>query len=111
MRRFVIDSLLAALLMFLIAAPALAHPGARDPFQPLVTEEQATTTETGEEQTTQQTTETEAFQENGSDALANTGSDVTPWLAVAYGLLVCGGAAIALARINSARFEPPRRRA
>ena len=104
MRRLVVGGLLLAVISA-IAAPAAAHPqGVKDPFQPLVTEQQATATGTdaNEQQTTQRTTETRAFQENGADALANTGAPVMPWLAAAYALLVCGAAAVAIAKINRA---------
>ncbi len=91
--------LIAATFMALLVVPAFAQ--ARDPFDPLVTQENAGTTTvdtTGD--TTTDTTQDPVFQENGSDGLPDTGSDPSAWLVAAYGLVVLGVAAIVLARIS-----------
>lgn len=91
--------LVAATFVALFAVPAFAQ--ARDPFEPLVSEESAgtTTVDTNGDTTTTGTTE-DPFEENGSDGLPNTGSDPSTWLVAAYGLVVLGAGAIVLARIS-----------
>jgi hypothetical protein len=90
--------LLASLvLVVLVAAPALA----KDPFEPLVT------TQTGDTSTTTTTTDTTAGQpavigvpeDATSESLPTTGSDVSGWLVIAYGLVVAGGAALVVGRM------------
>jgi hypothetical protein len=36
--------------------------------------------------------------DNGSDVLANTGTDISGWLVLAYGLIVAGGSAVLVGR-------------
>lgn len=83
----------------LMATPALAQ---RDPFDPLIDPNAPTVGTTGGSITT--TTDTtggsSVFQPtDGSDALANTGSDVSPWMAIAYTLIVMGAGALVVARM------------
>lgn len=87
--------LLALTAVMLAAVPAAAQ---KDPFDPVIDPDAATTTTTGTTTTT--TTATNPTQPVfQSDRFANTGTDVSPWLAIAYGLLVLGGAAVILARM------------
>lgn len=90
-----------------LAAPALAQ---QDPFEPVIdpnapetTTGIGTTTGTGTTIGTGTTTGTGATTGTGSEALANTGSDVGPYLVIAYGLLVAGGGALYLAKLHAPR--------
>jgi hypothetical protein len=81
--------------LVLIAAPAFAQ---RDPFHPVIDPNAAPVVTTGT--TTTDTAPTTTVPPSvGSDALANTGADLTPWLAIAYGLLVMGAGAVVIARM------------
>ena len=85
--------------LVLMAAPALAQ---RDPFDPLIDPNAATvdTTSGGTTTTTDTTGGSSVFRPtDGSDELANTGSDVSPWMAIAYTLIVMGSGALVLARM------------
>ena len=85
-----------------MAGPALAQ---RDPFDPVIDPNASTVdTTTGGTTTTADTTgDPSIFQPtDGSDALANTGSDVSPWMAIAYALIVLGVGALVLGRM----FQP-----
>lgn len=97
MRKTLIGLIVATFLV-LLAVPAFAQ--ARDPFQPLVTQDTTGTTTDTTGDTTTDTTQDPVFQENGSDGLPNTGSDPSVWLVAAYGLVALGIAAIVLARIS-----------
>ena len=88
--------LLALTAVMLAAAPAAAQQ--KDPFDPVIDPDAATTTTTtGTTTATTSTTSPESVFE--SDRFANTGTDITPWLAVAYARLVLGGAALVIARM------------
>lgn len=99
MQRTTALALMAMTCVALMASPALAQ---RDPFDPLIDPNAptTTTTTTGGTTTTGTTGGSQVFQPtDGSDALANTGSDVAPWMAIAYSLIVVGAGALALARM------------
>lgn len=101
MRRITALALMAMTCVALMATPALAQ---RDPFDPLIDPNAPTTTTTtttgGTTTTTGTTGGSQVFQPtDGSDALANTGADVAPWMAIAYSLIVVGAGALALARM------------
>ena len=99
MRKAIVVLLAGLVLVVAFAAPAFAL---RDPFDPVVdltpeaeggggpSEEGATITnaEVGEE----------VSGATQSETLANTGSEVEPWLVVAYGLIAVGVAAVVLSR-------------
>ena len=100
MRKAIVVLLAGLVLVVAFAAPAFAL---RDPFDPVVdltpeaqgggggpSEEGATNTnaEVGEE----------VSGATQSETLANTGSEVEPWLVVAYGLIAVGVAAVVLSR-------------
>jgi hypothetical protein len=104
MRKAIVVLLAGLVLVVAFAAPAFAL---RDPFDPVVdltpdaeggggggsSEEEATEVDVGGGGGTQ-VSET-ATQ---SETLANTGSEVEPWLVVAYGLIAVGAAAVVLSR-------------
>jgi hypothetical protein len=107
MRKAIVVLLAGLVLVVAFAAPAFAL---RDPFDPVVdltpeaegggggaSEEGATTSEVGT-QVSRAVTQAET--------LANTGSEVEPWLVVAYGLIVVGAAAVVLSKT----FTPVRPR-
>ena len=103
MRRMTVLALVVMTCIGVMAAPALAQ---RDPFDPVIDPNAPAVTTGGTTTTT--TTDTtggsQVFQPtDGSDALANTGSDVSPWMAIAYSLLVLGAGALALARMYQPR--------
>ncbi len=93
-------SLAALVLVALVGLAAPAH-AQRDPFDPVIDPNAATTT-TGD--TTATTTgavgDPTVPGSIGSERLADTGADVTPFLAVAFALLALGGIALALARLH-----------
>jgi hypothetical protein len=97
--------LLALTAVMLAAVPAAAQ---KDPFEPVIDPDAATTTTTTGTITTTTTTTNPTEPVFQSDRFANTGTDVSPWLAIAYGLLVLGGAAVLLARMYQP--QPLRRR-
>ena len=102
-RLFVIAALVGACLVG-AATPTLAQ---RDPFAPVIDPNAATTTTTT---TTTTTIDTAPFDDQtsvDSGALSNTGSDVSPMLVIVYGLVVLGGTAVLLARLNA--LSPLRR--
>jgi hypothetical protein len=105
MRKAIVVLLAGLLLLVAFAAPAFAL---RDPFDPVVD----LTPETaggggggGEEEATTPDAVVGGTEVGGSatrsETLANTGSDVEPWLVVAYGLIAVGAAAVVLARTGS----------
>jgi len=81
------------------AAPAMAQ---RDPFDPVIDPNAPTGTTTGTTTTTTDGTNgSPVFQPtDGSDVLANTGSDMSPWLAIAYSLILLGAGALVIARMQ-----------
>ena len=83
--------------LVLVATPALAQ---RDPFEPLI-DPNASTVGTGGTTTDPGTSDPATTFEpvNGSEVLANTGSDVSPWLAIAYSLIALGAGAVVIARM------------
>ena len=100
MRKAIVVLLAGLVLVVAFAAPAFAL---RDPFDPVVdltpeaggggggsSEEGATTSvEVGAEVSRAVTQ---------AETLANTGSEVEPWLVVAYGLIAVGAAAVVLSK-------------
>ena len=91
---------LALASLVLMAAPASAQ---RDPFDPVI-DPNATVVTTGttttDGTTTDGTTTTTNLPPNvGSDELADTGTDVAPWLAIAYGLVAMGAGAVVIGRM------------
>jgi LPXTG-motif cell wall-anchored protein len=86
--------------MVIAAAPAVAQ---RDPFDPLVSTGSTTTADTGttttssdtQADTTTQTTTESTVEEN---SLPNTGSRMTPWLALAYVLVTVGAGLLVLSK-------------
>jgi hypothetical protein len=98
MRKVLTAFVAAAVLVILLAAPALA----KDPFEPLVTTQDASNTTT--------TTTTTANGEpavigvpanTSSESMPNTGSDVSTWVVLSYVLVVAGGVGIVLGRTLS----------
>jgi hypothetical protein len=110
MRKAIVVLLAGLLLVVAFAAPAFAL---RDPFDPVVdltpevegdggsgggaSEEGPTVTGSGGTEVSGAAAPAET--------LANTGSEVEPWLVVAYGLIAVGAAAVVLSRT----FSPARR--
>lgn len=86
---------LALASVLFMAAPAFAQ---RDPFDPVI-DPNAPPVVTGAEPTGTTTTTTTLPPNVGSDQLANTGADVAPWLAIAYGLVAMGAGAVVIARM------------
>ena len=100
MRKFIVIATLVGSALVVGAAPAVAQ---RDPFAPVIDPNAATTTTTT---TSTGATDTTPFGDQtsvDSGALSNTGSDVSPMLVVAYGLLVLGGTAVMLARLHASK--------
>jgi hypothetical protein len=101
MRKAIVVLLAGLVLVVAFAAPAFAL---RDPFDPVVdltpeaeggggggaSEEGATTSAEVGTQVSRAVTQAET--------LANTGSEVEPWLVVAYGLIAVGAAAVVLSK-------------
>lgn len=97
MKKLAALTALALTTLVLLAAPAMAQ---RDPFDPVIDPNAAPVVTTGTTTTGTTTTTTTTGSSNvGSDALANTGADVTPWLAIAYGLVAMGAGAIVIGRL------------
>jgi hypothetical protein len=105
MRKAIVVLVAGLLLLVAFAAPAFAL---RDPFDPVVdltpetaggggggAEEEATRADVGGSGGTEGATIT------NSETLANTGSDVEPWMVVAYGLIAVGAAAVVLSKTFS----------
>jgi hypothetical protein len=106
MRKAIVVLVAGLLLLVAFAAPAFAL---RDPFDPVVdltpetaggsggggAEEEATRADVGGSGGTEGATIT------NSETLANTGSDVEPWVVVAYGLIAVGAAAVVLSKTFS----------
>jgi hypothetical protein len=111
MRKAIVVLLAGLVLVVAFAAPAFAL---RDPFDPVV--DLTPDTEGGggggggasEEGATITNAEvgTEVSGATQSETLANTGSEVEPWLVVAYGLIALGAAAVVLSKT----FTPARPR-
>lgn len=107
MRKAIVVLLAGLVLVVAGAAPAFAL---RDPFDPVIdltpeteqggaAEEGATTAEVGETGSTEV-----GAAATPSETLANTGSEVEPWLVVAFGLIAVGAAAVVLSKT----FTPAR---
>lgn len=98
MRKLIVIVTLVGACLAVAATPAMAQ---RDPFAPVIDPNAATTTTTT---TTTGSTDTTPFGDQtsvDSGGLSNTGSDVSPLLVVAYGLVVLGGTAVMLARLHA----------
>ena len=95
MRKMALLGLLVITCLALAAAPAYAQ---KDPFHPVIDPNAATT---GSTTTTTTTGGDTTFTPPviGSEGLANTGTDVTPWLAIAYALVVLGAGTLVLTRM------------
>ena len=99
MRKLIVVVALAGACVAMAAQPALAQ---RDPFDPVIDPASATTTGTTSTGTTTTSSDgTEVPFDSGP--LSNTGTDLSPWMVVAYGLLVLGGTAVVLARMHAPR--------
>ena len=98
MRKFAVILAIALVSTIALSAPALAQ---RDPFDPVIDPDAATTT-TGTTDTGGDATvfEPGVPDEIGSEGIANTGADVGPFLVIAFTLLSLGGLALAWARLN-----------
>lgn len=97
MRRTTAVLLVAMTCVLLGAAPAMAQ---RDPFDPVIDPNAPTGATTGTT-TTGGTNGSPVFQPtDGSDVLANTGSDMSPWLAIGYSLILLGAGALVIARMQ-----------
>jgi hypothetical protein len=94
MRKLTMLVSLAFVVVTLLAAPALAQ---RDPFDPVIDPNPPTTTTDG----TTSSGEGPVVQPvPGTDVMANTGSDPSPWLAIAYALVAVGAGAIVIAKLH-----------
>jgi hypothetical protein len=98
MRKLIMIVTLVSACFALAAAPAAAQ---RDPFDPVIDPNAATTGTTGPIDTTGSTGTDPTQPSVDSGVLSTTGSDPSPWLVVAYGLLVLGGTAVILARLHT----------
>ena len=104
MRKMTIIVGLALVVLALMGAPALAQ---KDPFHPVIDPDAGTTVVT-DPATGGPVTTPELPPDVGSDSLAQTGMDVSPWLAIAYTLILAGTGSIVIARMN--RPQPIRTR-
>lgn len=102
MRKMTAIVTMATFCFVVMTAPALAQ---KDPFHPVIDPDAGTVVVTGSGTVGSGTT-TELPPDVGSDSLAPTGSDVSPWLAIAYTLILLGAGAIVIARMH--RPEPIR---
>ena len=104
MRKMTMIAALTLLVLALMAAPAFAQ---KDPFHPVIDPDAGTTVVT--DPGTGGQVSTPALPPNvGSDSLAETGMDVSPWVAIAYTLILMGAGALVIARMS--RPEPVRTR-
>ena len=99
MRKLIGVLAIAVLVTIAISSPAFAQ---RDPFDPVIDPNAATTT-TGV--TTDTGTGGTVFEPGvrdsiGSEGIANTGVDMSPFLLIAFTLLSFGGLALAWARLH-----------
>ena len=105
MRKAIVVLLAGLVLVVAFAAPAFAL---RDPFDPVVdlTPETAGGGGGGQEEATEvdvgggggtQVSETAT----PAETLANTGSEVEPWLVMAYGLIAVGAAAVVVSKTST----------
>ena len=94
MRKALAAVIAAAAIVLVLAAPALA----KDPFEPLVTTEDASTNTTTTTGSDGQPAVIGVPGNATNDSMPNTGSDVASWLVLSYGLVVVGGAAYVLSR-------------
>jgi hypothetical protein len=88
--------LIAVVVLLALAVPAAAQ--VRDPFDPIVGEEEETTGGATETQPATQGGETEVRPQPVTEVSPNTGGDPSPFLIVAYGLLAVGVGAIVLSK-------------
>jgi LPXTG-motif cell wall-anchored protein len=99
MKKWILAALIGAMVTVFFAAPAFAI---RDPFAPVIDLTPAEPATSGGGTTSEGPTVQPQDNSNvGSEQLANTGADTEPWLVLAYGLLVAGGAALALAKVRA----------
>lgn len=106
MGKLTLVALLAFTCLALAAGPAFAQ---RDPFDPLIDPNAATDSGGGTTTGGQTTGGSTVFQPtDGSDVLADTGSDPSPWMAIAYALIAIGTGALVIARMHQP--QPLRRR-
>lgn len=103
--RSTVALLLGVLLTVALAAPAMAQ---RDPFDPLVTEP-GTEAPAGDGTVIAPEDPTEPVTPP-NDVMANTGADVSVWVAVAYVLVALGGGLLLLAHALDLRPLPRGRR-
>ena len=99
MRRCLLLLVASVVAILSIAAPAGAQT--RDPFDPLIDENAVTTSTVTGTTTVDGDTDTETDAVVETEQLANTGSNVQPWLMVAYTLLAMGAAALVLGRMRA----------
>lgn len=86
--------LLAFVPLILLASPAAAQ--LRDPFEPAIAPESATTTTTGTTTGAEQPVTQPA---PTTDALADTGADIQGLIVVAFGIMAVGAGALYLFRL------------
>ena len=99
MRRTLLLFAASVIAVLSVAAPAAAQ--ARDPFDPLVDESAVTNGTVTGTTTIDGETDAEVGTVVETERLANTGSEVQPWLVVAYTLVAMGAAALVLARTRA----------
>lgn len=99
-------------LLTLVALPLLGAPAhaTKDPFKPLVTSQDVTDSTSGTTTTTEAPGQPAVIgvpEEPTTESMPTTGSDVAPWLVLAYALVVTGGGAVVLARtLRPAPWQP-----
>ena len=99
MRKALLLLVAAAIALLAVAAPAGAQ--ARDPFDPLIDENAATTGTVTGTTTVDGGTDADTDTVVETEQLANTGSNVQPWLMLAYTLMAMGAAALVLGRMRA----------
>ena len=118
MKRRVAVMVLGVVLAVVLAAPAAAHKGLRDPFDPVV-DVDAQTGAPADPTDTSTVVETSPDEPTVTDGLPTTGSDPSSWLSIAYVMIACGLGLVVIARLRNAsdreRFDwahsvPGRRR-
>lgn len=111
MKRLAAVLLGASLLTVLTVTPAFAQ---RDPFDPVIdtsagsTGTSGSTTDPGTAPAPDGTSGQADPSQTGADVMPNTGADPTSWMALAYALIVIGGALLVLGRLHNGWDASPR---
>jgi hypothetical protein len=96
-------------LLLLVASPAVAQEGVRDPFVPLITEQQVSEVPSSTSPTTTEPTTTQQPAPTTPGSSANTGMEASDLTTLAAMLIGLGAAALIVARLRRPLVAVPRR--